>query len=142
MNRITRRQLLTAALAAALGLTGWYVYEHDFKRLVLHVLETRLNFLNLAEADLNQFAGDFYADIGTYGFRGHLLALAYPLLDRADFFNLREADQEKFEYRVVSRFLLSTDFFRNGADEKQPVRYVAYNSPYHYACGNPFAQVD
>jgi hypothetical protein len=141
MNRVTRRQLLTAALAAPLGLTGWYVHEHDFKGLVLHVLQARLNSLRL-EADLNQFADNFYADVGTYGFRGRLLALGYPVLDRVDFLDLREADQEKFEYRVVSRFLLSTDFFRNGADETRPVSYVAYNSPYHHACGSPFAQVE
>jgi hypothetical protein len=41
---------------------------------------------------------------------------------------------------MVTVFLLSTDFFRNGADVKQPVGFVALYSPLA-ACSNPFAQL-
>lgn len=38
------------------------------------------------------------------------------------------------------RFLLSTDFFQHGADERRPLRYVAYYQPYATPCYNPLAQ--
>lgn len=39
------------------------------------------------------------------------------------------------------RFLLSTDFFRNGADESQLVRYLAFYDPYLSPCWNPCADL-
>jgi hypothetical protein len=42
---------------------------------------------------------------------------------------------------MVTVFLLSTDFFRNGSDVKRPVRFVALYSPL-LACSNPFAQLE
>ncbi len=41
--------------------------------------------------------------------------------------------------RPFTRFLASTDFFQQGADETRPLRYVVYYDPYVSACYNPFA---
>ncbi|MBW2293445.1 MAG: hypothetical protein JRG89_02590 [Deltaproteobacteria bacterium] len=41
--------------------------------------------------------------------------------------------------RPYTRFLASTDFFQNGADEARPLRYVAFYDPYVTPCYNPFA---
>ncbi len=41
--------------------------------------------------------------------------------------------------RPFTRFLASTDFFQQGADENRPLRYVAYYDPYVSTCYNPFA---
>ncbi|MDP6977789.1 MAG: hypothetical protein QF570_04190 [Myxococcota bacterium] len=38
-----------------------------------------------------------------------------------------------------SRFLASTDFFQNGADESRALTYVSYYDPYVSPCYNPFA---
>ena len=40
--------------------------------------------------------------------------------------------------RPFTRFLASTDFFQNGADESRPLRYVTYYDPYVSNCYNPF----
>lgn len=40
--------------------------------------------------------------------------------------------------RPYTRFLASTDFFQNGADEARPLRYVAFYDPYVSSCYNPF----
>ncbi len=40
--------------------------------------------------------------------------------------------------RPFTRFLASTDFFQNGADETRPLRYVTYYDPYVSTCYNPF----
>ena len=37
-----------------------------------------------------------------------------------------------------TRFLASTDFFQNGADESRTLHYVAYYDPYVSSCYNPF----
>lgn len=37
-----------------------------------------------------------------------------------------------------TRFLASTDFFQNGADETRPLHYVTYYDPYVSSCYNPF----
>jgi hypothetical protein len=44
----------------------------------------------------------------------------------------RNAQEEVFD-----RFLLSTDFFLNGADESRRVRYVRFYDPYVNPCWNP-----
>ncbi len=38
-----------------------------------------------------------------------------------------------------TRFLASTDFFQNGADETRALTYVRYYDPYASPCYNPFA---
>jgi hypothetical protein len=54
--------------------------------------------------------------------------------------SVRKNEIDTFEYRLVSKFLLSTDFFSKGADENQPVKYIAYNNPYRVGCLNPMAR--
>jgi hypothetical protein len=43
---------------------------------------------------------------------------------------------------IHTQFLLSTDFFRHGADERREVRYVGYYEPGVTACLNPLARFD
>lgn len=39
-----------------------------------------------------------------------------------------------------TRFLASSDFFQNGADESRPLRYVRLFDPYASPCYNPFSE--
>ncbi len=41
-----------------------------------------------------------------------------------------------------TRYLLSTDFFRHGADPSREVRYVGLYDPDNVPCNNPLAQFD
>ena len=41
---------------------------------------------------------------------------------------------------LFQKFLLSSDYYRNGADPKRPVHYVAFHDPYVSPCWNPFAR--
>jgi hypothetical protein len=43
---------------------------------------------------------------------------------------------------VYTRYLLSTDFFRNGADESRLVTYIGFYDPALTPCNNPFATFD
>jgi hypothetical protein len=42
---------------------------------------------------------------------------------------------------LFSKFLLSSDYYRNGADPKLPVKYVMFYDPYVSPCWNPFARM-
>lgn len=50
----------------------------------------------------------------------------------------REGFREPRE-RLYLRFLLSTDFYQNGADESIPLDYVMLFDPHESTCYNPFA---
>jgi hypothetical protein len=41
---------------------------------------------------------------------------------------------------LFSKFLLSSDYYRNGADPKRPVKYVMFYDPYVSPCWDPFAR--
>lgn len=56
-----------------------------------------------------------------------------------DFERHRGPWQARSEATPNARFLASTDFFQNGADETRPLRYVTYYDPYVSPCYNPFA---
>jgi hypothetical protein len=43
---------------------------------------------------------------------------------------------------VYTNYLLSTDFFRHGADESTIVRYVGFYDPSVTPCNNPLARFD
>ena len=51
----------------------------------------------------------------------------------------RELDLLRFERRIVSYFLRSTDYFTSPAGSA--VRYVRFPDPYDGACTNPFANL-
>ena len=116
---------------------GLHSQEYSYRNLIVYVLRDKLSYLSLEERDLQVFADAFASDYGTIGYKGHLLALSRPFLSLVD--KVRGDEITRFEDRVVSEFLLSSDFFRNAADETRPVRYVAYYNPYNLACANPFA---
>ena len=50
--------------------------------------------------------------------------------------------RNKASNRIVTKFLLSTDFFQNGAKERKVSKYRGYYDPYVSVCGNPFTRED
>ena len=58
---------------------------------------------------------------------------------RAD--SSRVAKGERTE-AIASRFLLSTDFFQNGANQERSLDYVSYYDPYRSPCYNPLVEWD
>ena len=72
--------------------------------------------LTIDEAGLHRFLEDYEKHVGP-------VKLSNPTANRV----------------LFSKFLLSTDYYRNGADPKKPVHYVAFFDPYVSPCWNPFA---
>jgi hypothetical protein len=93
-------------------------------KTITNFLRQELNYLKLDEADLVIFAREFQLRQGPE-----------KLLDQYN------KEPDKIEKRVLTQFLMSTDFFWNNADETKPVRYTTYYDPYNL-CSNPFARFD
>jgi hypothetical protein len=112
---VTRRALLLALVAMLVGglvrwareLRGRSAEGSLERRLLAH-----LDYLPIDGEVVGAFARDYRADA------------------------TRLARGEAIE-PIASRFLLSTDFFQNGADESRPLRYVTYYDPYRSPCYNP-----
>lgn len=79
------------------------------------------------------------------------------LLKNFSYLKINRADAEKYvaEYgkhmarggirlnnAFYTTFLLSSDFFLNGADVKKPVTYLVLHDPARVPCHNPFARYD
>jgi hypothetical protein len=137
-----RRAFLSFGLAGGLvGLGAWRTLCTTQQEAVVAVLRKRLNYLQLDEANLRRFAQDAVARQAVSGPRLRLLAAAGPLYSQIALsgHDLISEGVRHGEERVVTLFLLSSDFFQNGRDETRPVRYVSYYDPVQ-ACGNPFAR--
>jgi hypothetical protein len=143
---ISRRQLLlgglgTTALAAlGLGAFGRGAIEAE---IASHV-RGRLGFLTLDDAGLRRFATDQVAALlakrpTMNRLKYHFLSHVAPSFTRY----LRSSETRSRLERTVdafaSTYLMSSDFFQNGADESEPVHYVSFYDPL-LACGNPFAR--
>ncbi len=143
-----RRFLLVAggaSLVSAAAVGGWrYVTASDADAIVA-VLRRRLHFLRLEEPGLHAFATDLAARGLVSSSRLHLLGAAGPLYANLPVPSGRStlwSGLQHGEERVVSLYLLSSDFFSNGADEMRPVAYRAFYDPLGdpRACVNPFAR--
>jgi hypothetical protein len=125
-SKLTRRRALLVAGSFIAGLTLsislWRTPR--FERL----LKRHTWFLKLAPGTARAFSREFQAHIThTQGKKAWLDYLAG--LEREDF------------VFPLGLFLMSTDFFLNGADETRTVRFLEFYDPYR-GCRNPFARFD
>jgi hypothetical protein len=140
---IKRRTVLLgiAGIGGLPGFLAWRVNRSTDQDAVVEVLRKRLNYLQLDQAGLRQFAEDLAARHPMSSARLRILAAATPLYTRLALsgHNVASNGIRHGEERVVTLYLLSSDFFQSGQDEKRPVKYLGYYDPVR-ACGNPFAR--
>ena len=118
---MTRRAFLLAFVALLLvGMVRW-VREILARGVPGETLTTRLrrhlDYLSFDDDVIDAFVRDYRADTD------------------------RVAKRERTA-SIASRFLLSTDFFQNGAREEQSLEYVRYYDPYRSPCYNPLVERD
>lgn len=143
---MTRRRLvagLAGATAACLSAAGASFAFNRPERLIVIRVRHLFPEIQVDNADLNAFAVDFLAhdrrsstlQIATLRAAGPLLyspALRWLLPNRFD----RQLDS--FDRRVVTSFLLSTDFFAARERGSTRVSYDGFFNPYERPCTNPF----
>jgi hypothetical protein len=136
-----RRSFLIASAGALVGAVGLrYGFSSD-SAAIAKIIRKRLSYLRIDEAGLQQFAAD--------GVRQKLAkSLRVRTIDAMGdlYFHMTLSPQSRLgdkvrhtEDRVVTQFLLSSDFFINNADKNRTVRYLGYYDPM-VACSNPFAR--
>lgn len=138
MLRFNRRNLLRLGVVGgvALGSTGaaaWFGQEW-IKRLhpteLAGYLESNFDYLTFSfgREKFHEFA-EAYSQY-------------YEEIRRESWHVFRGGDaeeQRKTMDEFAMRFLMSTDFFLNGADESRPINYVMFYHPYRSPCWNPLA---
>jgi|SRR5580692_1942788 hypothetical protein len=136
-----RRYFLLSGLAGVCGLVGWRYVRSSDEAAIVKVVYKRLGYLQLDDAGVRQFAHDLAAAHIISSFRLRVTDAAGPLYTRASLSADNRFDNaiRHGEDRVVTQYLMSSDFFKNGANEQRVVRYVHYFDPL-VACGNPFAR--
>jgi len=130
------------ALAGAGTLAGWYLSEAE----IVSAVRRRLTFLHLDEAGLHAFAKDQMSALLAkrptwYRWKYHVRLLFQKPTAAASWGRTsdRRSRRERMEDNLATVFLLSSDFFTNGADETRVVQYVVLYDPMR-PCGNPFAR--
>lgn len=142
---IKRRGILLGALGvaatASLGLWGADVFTQSE---IASSVRRRLSFLKLDEAGLHSFARDQVASILAkrptwYRIKFHIRMMFSKSGPNWGVSTDTRSRRERMVDNLATMYLLSSDFFLNGADESRSVRYVALFDPMR-ACDNPFAR--
>ena len=143
---ITRRRLVLSAIGVAgLAALGWEGSPLAIEAEIASVLRRRLSYLDLDDGGVRAFSKDvtgaiFAKKIPTWGrLRYHFLSAVSPSFKR--FYRSTDARGRvgKAEDQLVATYLLSSDFFINGADESRKIGYIANYDPMR-PCQNPFAR--
>ncbi|MEN9579517.1 MAG: hypothetical protein RJA70_2526 [Pseudomonadota bacterium] len=128
-----------AALAAVL--VGWRFTESTASQtnVVADLVKKKLSYLELEPEGLRQFASDYAIAMSfRYELKQRLAHPVYALTPLLDFM----WSMEEPATRAALTYLMSSDFFFNGADEARLVYYVGLYDPSLVTCSNPFAKFD
>jgi hypothetical protein len=147
MKRRTFLAGAVAAASAASGLLGLAYSRSSQEKTIASIVYKRLPYLKLDHAGVQQFARDFAARRLLSGARLRLVGLVWPVYRRLPLdhsgsrlgSSLRDR-LEHAEERIVSTYLISSDFFTHGADQSRVVCYRGCYDALSHACGNPFCR--
>jgi hypothetical protein len=136
-----RRYFILSGLVGVCGLAGWRYARSTDEGAITKVVYKKLHYLKLDDAGVQQFARDLRKVALISSPRLRIIDAAGLLYTRPALESDNKLDNaiRHGEDRVVTQYLLSSDFFKNGADEQRTVRYLRYYDPM-IACGNPFAR--
>jgi hypothetical protein len=145
---LNRRRFLAAGLAGLTGLAGlvsWRFIRSSDEDAIIAVLRKRLDYLLLDDNGLHAFARDLAAQKIISSNKLRMLDVAgliYTQLSITSYGNAPTRAVRHGEERIVTLYLLSSDFFPNGADETRMVRYQGCYDPIRNPrpCSNLFAR--
>ena len=140
-----RRQFLAAFIAGLTGLVTWRFIGSSDENAIIAVLQKRLDYLQLDDNGLHAFARDLVARKVMSSNKLRMLDVAGPVyaqLTVTSYGNALTRAVRHGEERIVTLYLLSSDFFLTGADETRIVRYQGYYDPIRnlHPISNPFAR--
>jgi hypothetical protein len=126
-----RTFLMTPGAGSAAAILSFRFAGSSFEDAAAELIHKELNFLKLDPKGVMRFVNEFSKNKdATY----RLQVKGYAIL------GIRSSRSGKVN-QLVSSYLLSTDFFANGMDERSTVRYVGLYNPYTRPCAHPFSHV-
>jgi hypothetical protein len=137
-----RRVFLLSGLGALAAASVWLYFGASANETIAMVLRRRLDYLTLDPAGVRRFAVDLLAKHGISHAKIHLLSAIRPAYSRHDLSSGKNSLAYLLRHgedRIVGSFLISSDFFLNGADETRVVKYLGLIDS-RRACANPFAR--
>ena len=148
-KKLSRRKFIFATLLSGVSLytAGWWIFKvrkGDATDIIVAILKKRLDYLNVDDSDLQNFASDFQRIISPKRrYLGSWAGIISPIYSVVDVFDAMPYSKEfrSFEEFAVTLFLLSSDFFHHGADLKRKTRYAKLFDPYENGCDNPFVNL-
>ena len=145
MNRMTRRKFIKAILIITVVVLLNVFLFVNFNYIVKQTIKRRLSYLNFNSDSLEKFIAD--ADAKNlwdmhFGYRNKKLFIkAHFFIDNPLFSLPYKHKYEEYSDFIVSRFLLSTDFFYNKMNTDREIKYLALHEPYFRPCSNPFSNL-
>lgn len=112
-------------------------------KVVIAILKRRVGYLKTEAGSFERFASEYVEyKRGYVAQLARLSVIALPLTYVTLYRWLPMGHPlRRLEDNVVTKYLLSTDFFLNGADESRNVRYLSFYEPHRAPCRNPFAHL-
>jgi hypothetical protein len=136
-----RRELVLGGLAVLGGALGVRIALSTPESAIVKVVHKRLGYLKLEPDGVRQFARDLAKRDIISPARLRVLDSVGDLYTGSAMTSHQKLNDaiHHGEDRVTSAYLMSSDFFANGADESREVHYMGYYDPM-VACSNPFAR--
>ena len=138
---MNRRQFINLGGLALGALVIWRLSKSDQDAIAM-MLYTRLDYLKLDPKGVRQFAHELAARNELSSTRLHLLDALGPIYRHMTQWPLTAKALSAVhhgEERIVTQYLIGSDFFINGADESRVVHFLGMLDPLR-ACSNPFAR--
>ena len=147
-REIPRRTFIATVIGSVVGFSilGWWRFRAKSAyspSAVAAALQDKLPFLDLEPAGVERFAQDVDAVMSRIQISpsGELIEPPGPVIEGLAF-QLDPGGAIRFyQDTVVRKFLLSSDFFLEGADESKTVHYLGWFDEFG-PCRNPFAVLD
>src|SRR5262245_5406454 len=125
-----RRFLIFAAAAAGIPAVyaAWKWHRGNPADVIIAILRRRVGYLSVEQGSFERFAQEYLKFRARYESElVRLSVFSLPLQFFSPYAWLKQGHAlRRLEDNVVSLYLLSTDFFRNGADQSRAVRYEGF----------------
>lgn len=137
--------IITLISGVSIYAAGWWAFKvrkGDATDLIISIIRKKLGYLKIGNSELRKFAADYQNTFSARRKWGSSWAgILSPIYSVMDIYKITpySDDFKGFEELTVTTFLLSSDFFRNGADLNREVKYIGLYDPYEQGCENPFA---
>jgi hypothetical protein len=119
---------------------GSYWLVPSYAKTLINLIQNDLAFLKIDKKDIEKFVNE--------AVQTNYFLHTRPKKEMIRYYSVLTGLPLPYQYKyrqyraeVVSKFLLSTDFFLNRMDETRKINYLKLYSPYTFPCSNPFSSV-